>query len=120
MYLHGMSGYTMSFHKCTITGFENVYTSYGLEDPCNEEENDCSETTPHFEQADCCDIQQTIVSVDDDSNLYPYNPVFSVPVITHTYFYSYITSNNQQQGFTKYRCESIPPPDLCAICVFRI
>lgn len=120
MYLHGMSGYTMSFHRCIITGSENVYTSYGLEDPCDEEENDCHETTPHFEQADCCDIQQTIVSVDDDSNLYPYNTEFSTPAITYTYFYSYLSVNTQTDNNSYNDRFTIRPPDLSSICVFRI
>jgi hypothetical protein len=120
MYLHGMSGYTMSFHKCMITGFENVYTGYGLVDPCNEEENACNETTTHFEQADCCDVQQTIISVDDDSNLYPYNTVLSSPLITQTYFYSYLSIHGQKDCFSYSNRFNLRPPDLSSICVFRI
>ena len=120
MYLHGMSGYTMSFHKCMITGFENVYTGYGLEDPCGEEDRDCNETSIHFEAADCCDLEQTIVSVDDDRDITYQKLQVDLPVVVYVLFASYKQddpSQNHPSYFTHYFIE---PPGLSAICVFRI
>lgn len=120
LYLHGMSGYTMSFHKCMITGFENVYTGFGVEDPCGEEDADCSETQTHFEQAECCDIDQAIISVDDDSNISTYKiplaSLYFVQILFPSYEVSTLTLSHA------YYCinEVIPPPDLSRICVFRI
>lgn len=119
MYLHGMSGYTMSFHKCMITGSEDVYTGFGTVDPCGEEETDCQETTTHYEQANCCDIQQTTVNVDHYANyssfrtvvfttsiIYPIGYIYSQPVIQHLQLFS-----------EEY---SIRPPEPCITCIFRI
>ncbi len=120
MYLHGMSGYTMSFHKCTITGFENVYTGFGLEDPCGEEEKDCHETSPHFEQADCCDLQQTIVSVDDNSNVSIYKIFIANPVFTQTLTHFSLQSPADYSPHFYADSYTIRPPEPCSICVFRI
>lgn len=120
MYLHGMSGYTMSIHKCMITGLENVYTAFGNQDPCEEEEKHCEETNTHFEQADCCDIQQTIVVVDDDFNTSSFQIysdfaiIFSLPLFIKDeprLTLSSLPLNGS--GF-------IDPPDLPFIGVFRI
>lgn len=120
LYLHGMSGYTMSFHTCTVTGSENVYTSYGLEDPCNEEETDCTETTTHFEEADCCDIQQTIVSVDEDTDITPYKINFSAPVITTSFVQYYSLQSTRFVSHVNTQDSPVWPPEPSRICVFRI
>lgn len=120
LYLHGMSGYTMSFHKCMITGFENVYTGYGVGDPCGEEEKDCHETGPHFEQADCCDIDQTIVSIDDDSNISYFKSQLSTPSITYTLIQTYLLSNSITTHHFYAASYTIRPPEPYSICVFRI
>ncbi len=120
MYLHGMSGYTMSFHRCMITGFENVYTGFGLEDPCEEETTNCTQTQMHFEQADCCDIDQAVISVDDDSNITSYKlPLVSFYVI-QTLLPSYKVPSFDFSHSSYCMEEIIPPPDLSRICVFRI
>jgi hypothetical protein len=119
MYLHGMSGYTMSFHKCSITGFENVYTGYGLEDPCGESEMECTDTRAHFESADCCDIDQTIVSVDDNGNVSSFKLQTNVPFVLYTLFPFNINSNTSQQHF-HFAGYHVKPPKLSNICVFRI
>src|SRR5687767_7772257 len=120
MYLHGMSGYTMSFHTCMVTGFENVYTGYGLEDPCGEEEKDCNETSTHFEPADCCDLEQTIVSVDDDRDLSNQKISLTVPFVIYTLFPSYLSSNSSLTHSFYYSDYFVRPPGLIDICVFRI
>ena len=119
MYLHGISGYTMSFHKCTVTGFENVYTGYGLEDPCGEPEMECTETSDHFEPADCCDIDQTFVSVDDDRDVQSFKLQVNIPWVVYTLLPTYLTSNNTREYFY-FADYHVKPPRLCDICVFRI
>jgi hypothetical protein len=119
MYLHGMSGYTMSFHTCTITGFENVYTGYGLEDPCGEAEMECTETSDHFEPADCCDIDQTFVSVDDDSDVSNFKLQVKVPLVIYTLFPSYFDTKSTQP-YSRFTDHHVKPPKLCDICIFRI
>lgn len=120
MYLHGMSGYTMSFHKCTITGFENVYTGYGMQDPCGEEEKICLGITTHFEEADCCDIQQTVVSIGDDSTISDFKTQIFLPVITYTLVQSHLHLNNTTSHYFYSDSYTIRPPEPSTICVFRI
>jgi hypothetical protein len=120
MYLHGMSGYTMSFHTCTITGSENVYTGFGTEDPCEEEENDCHETSTHFEQADCCDIQQTFISVEDESDIISYKIPVNPIVLHQTFVQSSVLLNSFSVPRSYQDSYTIGPPDLCSICIFRI
>ncbi len=120
MYLHGMSGYTMSFHKCIVTGSEEVYTSFGMDDPCNEEEKTCNETATHFEEADCCDVQQTVVSVDDDSNISYLKTSIAPVTIQHTLVQSYQLSNTGSTQYFYTDISPIRPPEPCTICVFRI
>jgi len=103
-----------------ITGFENVYTGFGLEDPCGEEDIDCNQTQTHFEQADCCDIDHAIISVDDDSDISTYKiPLASVYVV-QTLFPSYKISTLTFSHSSYCLNEIILPPDLSRICVFRI
>lgn len=120
MYMHGMSGYTMSIHTCMITGSENVYTTFSQEDPCEEEERHCNETEPHFEQADCCDLQQTVISVEDDSNI----SSFQLNPATYLYPFTFIrsVSYSVQPGFAFHLPSFVvsDPPDLSEIRVFRI
>lgn len=119
MYLHGMSGYTMSFHKCSITGFENVYASYQSGDPCGEEDLDCTETTPHFEQADCCDLEQTIINVDDDANSTFFKTIISPLPLTSPGIQSYLLPIFK--SLLKEKEEPTQrPPEPSYICVFRI
>jgi hypothetical protein len=120
MYLHGMSGYSINFHKCTITGFENVYTGYGSEDPCAEAEPFSQQASACFERGNCCDLQQTLVWVDDDRDVANFNIQFSNSLITSSLFPSGFIINN----FIAYNLYSpeqfIKPPELSAICTFRI
>jgi hypothetical protein len=119
MYLHGLSGYAMSFHTCMITGFEKVYTGYGLNDPCNAEENDCRETSAHFEQADCCDVQQTIISIDDDGNISHFKMQLLIPALSSTHVQSFLISHTTTRYFYADPY-TIRPPELCNLCIFRI
>ena len=120
MYLHGMSGYTMSFHKCTITGFENIYAGFGIEDPCEEMANDCHETSPHFEMADCCDVQQTFVTIDDDSNISCFKATFFSPFTAYTFVQSYFIEKLTSAYYFNNDIRNITLPELSNICVFRI
>jgi len=123
MYLHGLSGYTMNFHKCSITGFEKVYTSYNTEDPCHDEDDECTETIPHYEQADCCDLQQTSVSIDDDGNINYYKINLQQTAILFTLFqdgYSAFSKQVFNAGLTLDSNSKTGPPELSDICVFRI
>ena len=121
MYLHGISGYTMSFHKCNITGFEKVYTSYSKIDPCGEMGGGCKETTPHFERGRCCDVQHTVICVDDDSNTSSFKSAvtFQAFVITNPlYFLNRFTI---EQSVPLYdNSYLIRPPDPSVLCTFRI
>lgn len=120
MYLHGMSGYTMSIHTCMITGSENVYTTFGKEDPCEEEERHCEETEPHFEQADCCDLQQTVINVEDDSNISSF-PLNHATCSNHFTYIRTIPYSLQTVDLIALPSILIPdPPDLSEIRVFRI
>lgn len=110
----------MSFHTCMVTGSENVYTGYGLGDPCGEEEKDCHETSTHFEQADCCDLDQTIVSVDDKINISFQKIPGSVPLIIYTLIPSYLNANHSSTHSFYYSGYFVKPPGLIDICVFRI
>ena len=120
IYLHGMSGYTMSFHKCMFTGFEKVYTGYQFEDPCAGMPADCQDTAPHFETANCCDIQQTLVQVDDDSNLSSFKAPIYIQVTTHTLVQSYLEVYTSFHYQADYSGNLSKPPDLTSICTFRI
>jgi hypothetical protein len=119
LYLHGMSGYTMSFHTCLITGFENVYAGYDLNDPCGEEENDCQEKTTQIKPADCCDVQQTIISLDEDA-------VFSnhqIYVVQAANLYQHFQTNSfySRPLISAYlHLSVIRPPEPSSICIFRI
>ena len=120
MYLHGMSGYTMSFHKCTITGSENVYASFEAIDPCGETSNDCKDSRPHFERGSCCEMQYTVVHVKDDLNIscfqsYSFISALSFSLIKPNLFaFDNSTHCSYQNSYT------IRPPDPSKICVFRI
>lgn len=119
MYLHSMSGYTMSFYKCTITGLENISAGYVAEDPCGEKENDCHKTTSHYEMTDCCETQHTIVSVEDDFDI----SLFKIPfymVVNHTH--PQLSPLKKQLPFSLFYNTFCPisPPELCKICVFRL
>ena len=120
MYLHGMSGYTMSFHKCTITGSENVYASFQAIDPCGETENDCKDPRPHFERGSCCEIQYTVVHVDDNLDI----SCLKISVHTSVTNFSLIQSNlfafDSGSRYVGYNSYTIRPPDPSRICVFRI
>ena len=117
LYLHGMSGYTMSFHTCTITGFESVYTGFGLVDPCGDMENNCRKTAPHFEKGDCCDVQQTFVNIDDGCKDVPW---YVSTAITNTLIQSYLLHNTNTTHHFYNDSFSLRPPEPCDICVFRI
>jgi hypothetical protein len=121
VYLHSMSGYAMVFHKCTITGFEQVYTGYGLEDPCAMEDIEMTGAGSHVVPADCCDLQQTIISVDDDSNISYFKTQFPVLVATPVFLQPYIINNYTSFLFDHQELShSLRPPEPCSICVFRI
>lgn len=120
MYLHGMSGYTMSFHKCTITGFENVYAAYGTVDPCKEMGNDCKETAPHFERGNCCDMQYTVVNIEDDSNITYFKTCFFTSGAGQQLVQSYLLSTNNNPRYFYSDSYTIRPPEPSQICVFRI
>lgn len=120
LYLHGMSGYAMNFHTCTITGFENIYTGFGLQDPCGEMKNDCRNPRPHFERGDCCDIQQTIVSIDVGSAISYFKTNISFPAIIYPLVQSYLLGNTISIRHFYEESYSMLPPEPCSICVFRI
>lgn len=120
MYLHGMSGYTMSFHKCSVTGFENVYTGYSLQDPCEGEMDRCQETTTHFEQADCCDLQQTTVSVDDERDINNSKTNITAIQLTQTLFHSCFYQSCFSYFSYNPKATPIKPPDPILTGVFRI
>lgn len=121
MYIHGLSGYTMSIHTCMITGSENVYTAFGNQDPCEEEvERHCDETSTHFEQADCCNLQQTVVSVDDDSNISSFQ-ISNIPFLLNTCSLNLVLFSRRNESVSPVGNLSFPdPPDLSEIRVFRI
>jgi hypothetical protein len=120
LYLHGLSGYTMSFHTCLVTGFQNVYAGYNVSDPCQEEEEKgCQETDVQIKPADCCDVQQTNISIDENV----------VPGI-YSFHFLPVTLRNHPAGLCLYGPQSvvststhiniIRPPEPCLICIFRI
>jgi len=123
MYVHGLSGYTMNFHKCTITGFEKVYTSYSQEDPCGDENDGCQESSTQIDQADCCDIQQTSIRIDDNSDLSLFKIHFQQSAILFSFF-KYNSSASSEQVLTSYSFidsrNKTGPPEPSDICVFRI
>jgi hypothetical protein len=120
MYLHGMSGYTINFHKCMITGFENVYTGYGLEDPCQETEPNNQQTTSCIERGNCCDLQQTLISVDDERDITNLKIQFSSPPILSTLFSFPFVADNLTLSKNRSQEQFIKPPEPSSICTFRI
>ena len=120
MYLHGMSGYTMSFHKCTITGSENVYASFEVINPCGETENDCKDPRPHFESGSCCEMQYTMVHVDNDLNISCFKTYFFTSPECSVILQSNLFGFNSASDYGYNSLYNIRPPELSKICVFRI
>ena len=120
MYLHGMSGYSMSFHKCSSSGIENVFASYDTIDPCGESDNDCNHTGAHFEKGNCCEMHYTVVSIDDDSNISSFKSAFFNSAISHSILSRYSYSNISSPQFPFAGLYTIRPPEPSRICVFRI
>lgn len=119
-YLHGLSGYTMSFHKCIMSGTENVFASYSKADPCVETEKDCQQTTPHFKKGSCCQMQYATVSINDDSNVSYFKTHFFTSTIYHLLYQTISPRANCHYYFCSSDFFNIRPPELSKICILRI